>query len=127
MKIALPTTNKVVDGHFGNCEYYTIFEVSDDKKILDSKYMASPEGCGCKSDIGPLLKKMGVTLMLAGNMGEGALNVLQANGMEVVRGCSGDVNKVVEDYLAGLIADSGVGCKGHDGDHGGDHSHSCGH
>ena len=128
MKIALPTRNNAVDGHFGHCEYYTIFEVSDDKKILDSKFMASPEGCGCKSDIGPLLQNMGVTLMLAGNMGEGALNVLNSHGMEVVRGCSGNVNKVIEDYLAGTIADSGVGCKEHEAHHGdGGDGHSCGH
>ena len=127
MKIALPTRNNAVDGHFGHCEYYTIFEV-ENKKVIDTKLMASPEGCGCKSDIGPLLNKMGVTLMLAGNMGEGALNVLHANGMEVVRGCTGDVNKVMDQYLAGTLVDSGQGCGEHEAHHGdGGHSHSCQH
>jgi predicted Fe-Mo cluster-binding NifX family protein len=38
--------------------------------------MKSPEGCGCKSNIAPMLAQMGVNLMLAGNMGMGALGVL---------------------------------------------------
>ena len=30
---------------------------------------------------------MGVTVMLAGNMGQGAMNVLEAQRIEVIRGC----------------------------------------
>jgi predicted Fe-Mo cluster-binding NifX family protein len=37
--------------------------------------------------------------MLAGNMGQGAVNVLGANGIQVLRGCSGDVKAVAENWL----------------------------
>ena len=40
---------------------------------------------------------MGVSLMLAGNMGSGAVNVLNSQGIDVVRGCSGNVKAVAED------------------------------
>ena len=53
---------------------YTIFDVIDGKVTGTSK-MASPEGCGCKSGIAPVLRQMGVAVMLAGNMGQGAKNV----------------------------------------------------
>lgn len=126
MKIAVPTRNNVVDGHFGHCEYYTIFTINENKEIAGSQFMASPEGCGCKSDIAPLLSRMGVSLLLAGNMGAGALNTLNAQGIEVVRGCSGEVSKVVTDYLGGNIEDSGEGCKEHEAHHQ-DGGHSCTH
>ena len=52
--------------------------------------------------------------MLAGNMGQGAKNVLEAQRIEVIRGCSGDVEKLVAEYLAGNVADNGEGCNHHD-------------
>ena len=76
--------------------------------------MASPEGCGCKSGIAPVLMMMGVTVMLAGNMGQGAKNVLEAQRIEVVRGCSGDVEELVDAYLSGNVKDNGEACSHHD-------------
>ena len=72
MKVAIPTRNNVVDDHFGHCEYYTIFTISEDKLIVCTEIQASPEGCGCKSNIASVLEEKGVEWMLAGNMGEGA-------------------------------------------------------
>lgn len=69
MKVAIPTRNNVVDDHFGHCEYYTIFTISEDKLIVCTEIQASPEGCGCKSNIASVLEEKGVELMLAGNMG----------------------------------------------------------
>ncbi len=126
MKIAVPTRNNRVDGHFGHCEYYTIFTINEDKSIAESQFLASPEGCGCKSNIASILRNMDVSIMLAGNMGQGAIQNLNSFGLEVVRGCSGDVNDVVMDYLADKISDSGVSCaqnEQHQGGGGG----SCNH
>ena len=67
MKIAVPTREGRVDDHFGHCAYYTIFDVIDGKVTNVSK-MASPEGCGCKSGIAPVLRQMGVVAYLAGNI-----------------------------------------------------------
>ena len=75
--------------------------------------LPAAEGCGCKSDIAPRLHAMGVDVMLAGNMGDGAKNVLQRNGIAVIRGCHGPVEEVVAAYLAGRIADSGDACAHH--------------
>ena len=113
MKIAVPTRDGRVDDHFGHCAYYSIFDVIDGKVTGVSK-MASPEGCGCKSGIAPVLRQMGVAVMLAGNMGEGAKNVLQKNNIAVIRGCKGDIETLVQSYLLGFILDSGEGCDHHD-------------
>lgn len=117
MKIALPTANRKIDDHFGHCEYYTVYTVNENKEIAATDVVQSPAGCGCKSNIVHTLADMGVKVMLAGNMGDGALNVLSSRGIEVVRGCSGDVKSVAESYLAGTLKDSGEGCHSHENGH----------
>ena len=52
--------------------------------------------------------------MLAGNMGQGAVNVLGNNGIQVLRGCSGNVKDVAESWLAGNLQDSGMACAQHE-------------
>ncbi len=115
MKIALPSRQNLIDDHFGHCEYFTIFTVnSDNKKIISQETLASPAGCGCKSNIAQTLSEMGVKIMLAGNMGEGAVTVLNNSGIEVLRGCSGDVKEVVLKWLDGSLMDSGDSCHAHE-------------
>ena len=118
MKIALPTRNNEIDGHFGHCEYFTVF-TTDEHSIISQEIVASPEGCGCKSNIASVLADMGVSLMLAGNMGDGAVNVLANSGIEVVRGCQGNVTDVTSLWLNGKLKDSGDCCH--------EHEHGCHH
>lgn len=120
-KIALPTRQGMIDDHFGHCEFYTIVTVDENKNVVLTETMPSPQGCGCKSNIAFKLQEDGVSLMLAGNMGQGALNKLQSCGIKVIRGCQGAVLEVVKAYLNGEIQDSGIACHHHD------ESHECGH
>lgn len=115
MKIALPSRQDNIDDHFGHCEYFTVYTVDKSKKeILNSEIVKSPEGCGCKSNIAKILSEMGVKVMLAGNMGEGAVRVLNNSGIEVLRGCSGDVKSVALKWLEGALADSCDSCHEHE-------------
>ncbi len=113
MKIAIPTRNNRVDGHFGHCDTYTIFEVDDKKEIQSKEIFKWSEGCGCKSNVIGTLKEMGVQTMLAGNMGHGALNKLLSHQMEVVRGCQGDIDQVLQGYLTGQLSDQDILCQTH--------------
>ena len=110
MKIAVPTRNEEVDDHFGHCDIYTIFNINNDNLIASTETMPSPQGCGCKSNIAEKLKSENVTVLLAGSMGNGALNKLNASGIRVIRGCSGKVTDAVNKYLQGEMNDSGLGC-----------------
>jgi predicted Fe-Mo cluster-binding NifX family protein len=114
MKIALPSQNNNIDDHFGHCEYFTVLTVDDQKQITAEEKVPSPQGCGCKSNIVETLSHMGVTLMLAGNIGGGAINVLNSRNIDVVRGCSGDVQTAAQQWLNGTLKDSGVVCHHHD-------------
>jgi predicted Fe-Mo cluster-binding NifX family protein len=132
MKIAIPTREGVVDDHFGHCEMYTLLTVDENNSIQNTEHLPSPQGCGCKSNIAAVLQQQGVTVMLAGNMGAGALQILNRFGIEVYRGCSGDIRQLAESFLAGNTVDSGQGCQQHEAHHAGHHGHNqgehqCGH
>ena len=45
---------------------------------------------------------------------QGAKNVLEAQRIEVIRGCSGDVEELVSQYLSGNVKDNGEICDHHD-------------
>lgn len=126
MKIVVPVTfNKQIDSHFGHCESFSVYTISEKSEISEIKTIKSPQGCGCKSNIASVFASDGVEVMLAGGIGEGAINVLNNSGIEVVRGCSGNADDIVKLYVAGLVKDSGSSCHQHDGHH--EHSHENGH
>ena len=135
MKTAVPVTkNNQVDDHFGHCEYYNIYTLAENGLINDVQTIPSTQGCGCKSNIAGILASHGVTLMLAGGIGGGAINVLNHSGIEVIRGCSGNAAEVIKNYSDGKIKDSGESCLHHQHHHYGDqhnraggHGHSCKH
>lgn len=114
MKITIPTRNNKVDDHFGHCDYYTIYEIDDQKNIMSKELFRTQGGCGCKSNIAGILKEMGVTVMLAGNMGQGALIMLDAHEIMVMRGCHGSTDDLIASYLQGKISDSDVICEQHE-------------
>ena len=113
MKVAVPTRDNMIDDHFGHCDHYTLFTI-EQGEVIERTTLPSPQGCGCKSNIAPILHEMGVEVMLAGNMGEGARNVLGRNSIAVVRGCSGSTDELVEAYLRGEVKDNGEGCHHHE-------------
>jgi predicted DNA-binding protein (UPF0251 family)/predicted Fe-Mo cluster-binding NifX family protein len=121
MKIAVPSRDGLVDEHFGHCKEFMIFRVEKDS-LIEEQPIPSLEGCGCKSGVAAVLARSGVTHLVAGNMGEGAVRVLGSQGIVVVRGASGSAKAAAEAFAKGSLADSGVGCAGH-----GESGHECTH
>ncbi|MBP6231210.1 MAG: dinitrogenase iron-molybdenum cofactor biosynthesis protein [Paludibacteraceae bacterium] len=120
MKIAVPVkSNNQIDAHFGHCEGYKIY-TTEGKSILKEEALESPKSCGCKSDIASVFQQKGVTIMLAGGIGDGAVDALTTHNVEVIRNCQGDANELVINYLNGNVFDKGENCSSHS------HDHSCG-
>lgn len=117
MIIAIPTNNGIVDSHFGHSEYHTIVTLGEDNQMEKKEVFKSPQGCGCKSNLPQILSNMGVNVMLAGNMGAGALMKLNESGIKVYRGCQGDVDALINDFIENKIIDSGIGCTSHEEGH----------
>lgn len=110
----------MVDNHFGHCDHYTVFTLDDDKNITASERLDSPQGCGCKSNIASVMQQMGITVMLAGNMGMGAYNKLSEHGISVMRGCNGKTEDVLNAYISGILTDNQETCNHHNCDGNGD-------
>lgn len=128
MKIAIPVTrSNQIDDHFGHCEFYRIFNVSENNEVQEFITLKSEQGCGCKSNIAGVLAGNGVSIMLAGGIGAGAINVLNHSGIKVIRGCSGNAIDVVNQYVAGEITDSGESCAQHELHHQEGSGHVCNH
>ena len=121
MKIAVPSRDGMVDEHFGHCKEFLVFSVRDGK-VEAEQHIPSPEGCGCKSGVSATLAKAGVTHLVAGNMGEGAVRVLGSHGIQVLRGASGSAVAAAQAFAEGQLGDSGQGCAGHGGV-----GHECAH
>ena len=121
-KIAIPVDlNNQIEDHFGQCEFYEIYTVVEGNKITEVKILKADQGCGCKSNIANVLAENGVTIMLAGGIGQGAINVLNQCNIDVIKGCAGETKKIVKQYLNGLLLDSGETCSHHN------HDHQCSH
>ena len=126
MKIAVPARNGLVDEHFGHCKEFLVFSVVGEGAaagVSPEPAIPSPEGCGCKSGVAAELARAGVTHLVAGNMGEGAVRVLGAHGIAVLRGAEGPARAAAEAFARGALGDSGQGCAGHHGEEG----HECQH
>lgn len=122
MKIAVPVKESLqIDNHFGHCAFYQIFTIGENGQILSVETMNAPEGCGCKSNMAEVLSQKGVTIMLAGGIGTGAVQKLQSNGIKVIRNCAGGAGEQVNHYLAGSIKDGGKNCSSHE------NGHTCNH
>jgi len=117
-KIAIPVNqNNQIEDHFGHCDFYEIYTIAEDNKVVDIKTITSDQGCGCKSNIASVLAENGVTIMLAGGIGQGAINVLNRSNIQVVTGCSGNAQEVVKQFVDGKILTSDEICSHHDADH----------
>jgi predicted Fe-Mo cluster-binding NifX family protein len=112
-KVAVPSRGDLVDEHFGHCEAFTIFTIDDGKNIVEQIRLTPPPACGCKSNLVTTLVDMGVSVMIAGGMGEGAVCVLGEQGIKTVRGASGPVRQALMDWLDGQLSDSEEVCHAH--------------
>ena len=113
MKIAVPYNNGEIFQHFGKSEEFKIYEVVDGQ-ILSSTII-SAEGAGHEALAG-VLAQQDVALLICGGMGEGAKSALDAAGIQVISGVSGDVDQAIADFLAGELISEGVNCGHHDED-----------
>ena len=117
LKIAIPTRSGAVDEHFGHCESFTIYTLNDDKSLAGQESFTPPPACGCKSNLIPTLVEMGVSTLIAGNMGEGAVANLRKAGLTVIRGAAGPVGEALQAWKDGKLADKQILCMAHGDGH----------
>jgi len=110
MKIAVAGDGKNVAEHFGHCQVFHVFETENG----EVKNMSTVPNPGHKPGFLPnFLADMGAGVIIAGGMGEGAVDIFRERNMEVVTGASGDAQLAVKAYLAGTLHSNGAICREH--------------
>lgn len=118
MLIAVPTINGQFCGHFGGSDAFEVFEIGPDGRQVNSKTILLPPAH--EHGVLPMwLSKNGVGVVIAGNMGQRARDMLNAFGITVVLGtCPGDPELMVESYLNGTLqTEEPAACDHHGCDH----------
>ena len=115
MKIAIPNNGNMVNQHFGMSKSFVIATI-EDKKIVNIEEISSAELTHQHQGLADLLATQGATVVITGGIGEGAINGLKQNGLEVIKGASGEYKKVLCEYINGTLEDKNVICN-HHGEH----------
>lgn len=82
-KVAIPVNNGMLDGHFGHCKQFAIFDINNKVIIGESTIDAPPHEPGL---LPKFLSEKGVTDIIAGGMGHKAITLFQENKVNVFVG-----------------------------------------
>lgn len=103
MLIALPITDGQLCMHFGHCEKFAIFEIDPDEKRIITKTILTPP----PHEPGLLPKWLhseGVSVVIAGGMGQRAQELFAKSGVKVIVGAQpADPESVIMAYLGGTL------------------------
>ncbi len=105
MRMAIAQDANEVAAHFGRCPQYTLVDIADGR-VVEQSVIDNP---GHEPGFLPgFLSKRGVNCIIAGGMGPRAVALFREEGIDVIVGVSGSVDKTITDYLAGdlVLGDS---------------------
>ncbi len=101
MIIAVPTSDAKLCPHFGHCAEMQLFIIQDSKITEVRSETPPPHAPGV---IPEWLSKLGATIIIAGGMGQKAIEIFHSYGVRVITGAPPlDPKEVVESYLAGTL------------------------
>lgn len=126
MRIAVTYENGEIFQHFGHTEQFKVYDVQDGKIVASEIVGTNGSGHGALAGV---LTALNADALICGGIGGGARMALDAAGIRLYGGVSGNADQAVEALLAGkLDFDPDVQCSHHD-HHGEGHdcgSHGCG-
>ena len=103
MKIAIPLAEGKLTMHFGHCASFALVDVDPQtKNILGSEEIAAPPHE--PGLLPPWLAKQGAQMIIAGGMGQRALQLFAQQGIQVVVGAPAETpEKLITEYFAGTL------------------------
>lgn len=119
--IAVPYKDGTIFQHFGQASGFKIYETNEGKILKAEEIVPQSGGHGAVADF---LIVSGVTTVICGGIGKGAMDALQAKGIQLLSGVVGNADEKIKEYLMGvLVFETGTTCKKHGEEHscGGDH------
>jgi predicted Fe-Mo cluster-binding NifX family protein len=95
-----------VDSRFGRCPYFVIVD-SETMEFNAVANDSSSAAHGAGIQAAQTVVNMGAKVVITGNVGPNAFNVLSATGIKIVTGASGSVKEAVEKYKKGQLQEVG--------------------
>lgn len=107
-KIVIPTTEGLLDPHFGHCKQFTMIEVKNNV-IMDESYIdAPPHQPGL---LPRYLAEKGATDVIAGGMGQSAIQIFNQHQVNVFVGAPKlKAKELVEGFLSETLSFSANYC-----------------
>lgn len=101
-KIAIPVDNNGnLDGHFGHCKYFAIFCIHENKILSEEIVTPPPHEPGL---LPVWLAERGVTDIIAGGMGQKAVQIFNTNGVNAFVGAPQlSAKELTEGYLTSTL------------------------
>ena len=100
-RIAVPVNNNgMLDGHFGHCKFFALIDVQDNTIISEEKLTPPPHEPGV---LPKWLAEKGATHVLAGGMGNRAIQLFNQNNINVFVGAP---TMAARDLVVGYINNS---------------------
>lgn len=122
MRVAVTYENGQIFQHFGHTENFKVYDIEDGRILASEVVDTNGSGHGALAGV---LNALNVDALICGGIGGGARAALDAAGIKLYGGVSGDADQAVEALLAGSLAfNPDVQCNHH-----GEHHHqggSCG-
>lgn len=103
MKIAIPLADGKLGTHFGHCQHFALIDVdTSERKIVNREDVeAPPHQPGL---LPPWLAEKGVTVIIAGGMGQRAHGLFAEQGVQVIIGAPAETPEtLVTEYLGGTL------------------------
>ena len=108
MTVAVPTTQGGVSAHFGHCEQFMLFDISDGQVAGSRSLTPPPHEPGV---LPRWLHEQGAHVIITGGMGQRARQLFDHYGITTVVGISsGSPDEVIQEYLKGTLESGGNLC-----------------
>ena len=109
MKIAIPLAGGKLTAHFGHCQDFAIIDVDENNQITKNESLVPPA-----HEPGVLprwLGELGVNIIIAGGMGQMAINLFNQNNINVVTGAPPlEPEALVKSYLEQTLTTGDNAC-----------------
>ena len=101
-KIAIPIANNKLSSHFGHCEHFFFIEVNNNNEITNEEILIPPEHQ--PGTYPNWLAENGITDVIAGGLGQRAIDILNEKGVNVFVGAGVDEPmSIAKNFLNGTL------------------------
>ncbi|WP_423363585.1 NifB/NifX family molybdenum-iron cluster-binding protein [Mycoplasma sp. P36-A1] len=118
MKIAMPYEDGKIFQHYGKSKQVIIYTIEEGKVLAEEVITLDlkPE-----QSIANVLKQNGVSTIVVGHLGQGAIDSIEKEGLDIIRGIDLDTATVAQMYADGSLKSNNQDVCDHDHDH--SHNH----